>query len=207
MKSNEEILLFATRELSDLDRQDNFKVSQSINALISQLKDLRFQYVNKSDLRKDIELFFECVKNLPQGIKCDLKRSLGVSSINALNFLYPVYYKVDSFRCASEEQRNLWCLCAQIYCFMGDEEKGILFSDCLLDCFKSENSQVKFERFLATSTKKYEYFSRDLISYVRMIKSNNKKFDCCQLLFDLLYWNSESLFVQLKWAEVLEKIN
>lgn len=201
--NKEELLSFLFKDISKED--DKVKIeclNEAITALYDERRTLG-RHFNLLD--EDIKKFFESVEVLNKSVKVNLKKNLGVKTVNPLNFLYPVYFKNSSFRNSSEENRKLWCLCAQIYCYMGGQIVGKPFSSCLKDVLNSESASIKFERFLASSPDKFEYFSRDLISYARMIKSKGYQFDCIQLLKDLLNWNDENQWVQLKWADVFNK--
>lgn len=203
--SKEELLKFLLKDIPEDDKTEKVQIeylNDAINILFEERKKLNkgFKFLDE-----DIKAFFEGIENLNKTSKINLKKSLGIKTMNPINFLYPIYFKNSSFRNSSEDNRRLWCLCAQIYCYMGGQLVGNSFSSCLKDVLKSDSASVRFERFLACSTDKFEYFSRDLISYVRIIQSKGFQFDCIQLLKDLLDWNNEYQWVQLRWADVFNK--
>lgn len=187
--------------VKNLDNEDSKSLLQEVTETISSLYILRDELKRniKEYKNEDISRYFKVLSNLSNGKKAELKRNLGYKTGITLEGLYNIYFKNSSFKIASEEDKELWALCGRIYCFMGGSVQQS-FASCLKNVLQSDSSRIRFERFLGSDIDKREYFVRDLLSFVRMIKSKGLKFNCEMLLFDLLNWNNERARIQEHWA-------
>lgn len=189
----------------DMSNKDKCVV---IDELISVLKEIKSSYSADSFesrqivLKGEVSEFLKAIKSMSVASKSRVKRGLGVN-FNFEDMSY-IPLKSEKYHIKSYN-RNLWDLCARIYCLYSCDmkltEKTESFATQLGKVINSSSGVAKFETLLASSTDKFEYFSRDLIRFVRQLHSANKSFDIIGLLVDLLNWNLNSKSVQLKWAD------
>lgn len=185
------------------DMSDNEKC-MVIDELIYALKEVKSSYnadsfENKQSILKDeIAEFFKDIKSMGVASISRVKRGLGANhDFEGMSYI-PLRSEKYHIRWYN---KNLWDLCARIYCLYSCNMKSTeSFATQLGKLVNSSSGIAKFETLLASSTDKFEYFSRDLVRFVRQLHSANKNFDIEGFLIDLLNWNLSSKSVQLKWA-------
>ena len=174
-----------------------------IEDYIQELKELRGMYLEGSyqeyqkRLKEEISRFFEDISALSVAEKVVLRRDLGVK--NDLEGMFRILSNVDKYP-SLNKNRKIWALCARIYCYCGCNQSENTFASVLGTEINSNSGIARFENLLESSEDKFEYFSGDIVRFVRQLKSKGKYFNCEKMLFDLLNWNNKNKSTQMAWA-------
>lgn len=203
------ILQEINTEIQNMDLSD---VRSYLNGLKDGINEILrgVEYPSLTEKKEKIRMFLKDVSGLRTAERVALKRSLGVKSADDAVGLYSLLYKFPDYGVYNED-RKLWILVARIYTFLGENvdkpRSGDSFAKALGKVVKSESGRFGFESFLSDSISRYEYFERNIIRYVHMIKSKGLSFDCVSLLNDLLYWDHPKKYVQIRWYEDFDREN
>jgi CRISPR type I-E-associated protein CasB/Cse2 len=143
--------------------------------------------------------FFAKLGKLSMGDMAVLKRSLGKPLSNALSAA-GAFFKIMPFYKAWEEDTYFFIACA--YCLFSKSNapsKSFIKYLCELSR-ESDGVEKRLISLLDTSKKNSIYFYGKLSRMLRMIYQKGHTPDLKELLDDLLNWEHESRYVQLKWA-------
>lgn len=183
----------------ELNGKDTKECLEILNSYLDVIYQVRNSYVSShymeyiSELRGNIKLFFKNLNNLSVKYKSQLKRNLGNDK-----FDYVV------FRCVPQNlrirNRFIIPLVAKIYFFMDCESVDKSFAKVLGDILSSNSSVNDFENLLDDDMSRVEYFSRNLIKFVRLVNAKNRVFNVENFMFDLILWGNSNKSVQLEWA-------
>lgn len=184
------------RELNGKDTKECLEI---LNSYLDTIYQVRNNYISShyteyiSELRENIKVFFKNLNNLSVKYKSQLKWNLGNDK-----FDYVV------FRCVPQNlrvrNRFIIPLVAKIYFFMDCESVDKPFAKVLGDTLSSNSSVNDFENLLDDDMSRVEYFSRNLIKFVRLINAKNKVFNVENFMLDLILWGNSNKSVQLEWA-------
>lgn len=183
----------------ELNGKDTKECLEILNSYLDTIYQVRNNYIFRhyteyiSELRKNIKVFFKNLNNLSVKYKSQLKWNLGNDK-----FDYVV------FRCVPQNlrvrNRFIIPLVAKIYFFMDCESVDKPFAKVLGDTLSSNSSVNDFENLLDDDMSRVEYFSRNLIKFVRLINAKNKVFNIENFMLDLILWGNSNKSVQLEWA-------
>lgn len=183
----------------ELNGKDTKECLEILNSYLDTIYQVRNNYIYShyteyiSELRGNIKLFFKNLNSLSVKYKGQLKRNLGNDK-----FDYVV------FRCVPQNlrirNRFIIPLVAKIYFFMDCESVDKSFAKVLGDILSSNSSVNDFENLLDDDMSRVEYFSRNLIKFVRLVNAKNKVFNVENFMLDLILWGNSNKSVQLEWA-------
>lgn len=183
----------------ELNGKDTKECLEILNSYLDTIYQVRNNYISShymeyiSELRENIKVFFKNLNNLSVKYKGQLKRNLGNDK-----FDYVV------FRCVPQNlrirNRFIIPLVAKIYFFMDCESVDRSFAKVLGDILSSNSSVNDFENLLDDDMSRVEYFSRNLIKFVRLVNAKNKVFNVENFMLDLILWGNSNKSVQLEWA-------
>ena len=183
----------------ELNGKDTKECLEILNSYLDTIYQVRNNYISShymeyiSELRENIKVFFKNLNNLSAKYKGQLKRNLGNDK-----FDYVV------FRCVPQNlrirNRFIIPLVAKIYFFMDCESVDKSFAKVLGDILSSNSSVNDFENLLDDDMSRVEYFSRNLIKFVRLVNAKNKVFNVENFMLDLILWGNSNKSVQLEWA-------
>lgn len=183
----------------ELNGKDTKECLEILNSYLDTIYQVRNNYISShyteyiSELRENIKVFFKNLNNLSVKYKSQLKWNLGNDK-----FDYVV------FRCVPQNlrvrNRFIIPLVAKIYFFMDCESVDKPFAKVLGDTLSSNSSVNDFENLLDDDMSRVEYFSRNLIKFVRLINAKNKVFNVENFMLDLILWGNSNKSVQLEWA-------
>lgn len=183
----------------ELNGKDTKECLEILNSYLDTIYQVRNNYIYShyteyiSELRGNIKLFFKNLNSLSVKYKGQLKRNLGNDK-----FDYVV------FRCVPQNlrirNRFIIPLVAKIYFFMDCESVDRSFAKVLGDILSSNSSVNDFENLLDDDMSRVEYFSRNLIKFVRLVNAKNKVFNVENFMLDLILWGNSNKSVQLEWA-------
>lgn len=183
----------------ELNGKDTKECLEILNSYLDTIYQVRNNYISShymeyiSELRENIKVFFKNLNNLSVKYKGQLKRNLGNDK-----FDYVV------FRCVPQNlrirNRFIIPLVAKIYFFMDCESVDKSFAKVLGDILSSNSSVNDFENLLDDDMSRVEYFSRNLIKFVRLVNAKNKVFNVENFMLDLILWGNSNKSVQLEWA-------
>lgn len=183
----------------ELNGKDTKECLEILNSYFDTIYQVRNNYISShyteyiSELRENIKVFFKNLNNLSVKYKSQLKWNLGNDK-----FDYVV------FRCVPQNlrvrNRFIIPLVAKIYFFMDCESVDKPFAKVLGDTLSSNSSVNDFENLLDDDMSRVEYFSRNLIKFVRLINAKNKVFNVENFMLDLILWGNSNKSVQLEWA-------
>lgn len=183
----------------ELNGKDTKECLEILNSYLDTIYQVRNNYISShyteyiSELRENIKVFFKNLNNLSVKYKSQLKWNLGNDK-----FDYVV------FRCVPQNlrvrNRFIIPLVAKIYFFMDCESADKPFAKVLGDTLSSNSSVNDFENLLDDDMSRVEYFSRNLIKFVRLINAKNKVFNVENFMLDLILWGNSNKSVQLEWA-------
>lgn len=183
----------------ELNGKDTKECLEILNSYLDTIYQVRNNYISShyteyiSELRENIKVFFKNLNNLSVKYKSQLKWNLGNDK-----FDYVV------FRCVPQNlrvrNRFIIPLVAKIYFFMDCESVDKPFAKVLGDTLSSNSSVNDFENLLDDDMSQVEYFSRNLIKFVRLINAKNKVFNIENFMLDLILWGNSNKSVQLEWA-------
>ena len=183
----------------ELNGKDTKECLEILNSYLDTIYQVRNNYISSHymeyilELRENIRVFFKNLNNLSVKYKGQLKRNLGNDK-----FDYVV------FRCVPQNlrirNRFIIPLVAKIYFFMDCESVDKSFAKVLGDILSSNSSVNDFENLLDDDMSRVEYFSRNLIKFVRLVNAKNKVFNVENFMLDLILWGNSNKSVQLEWA-------
>ena len=183
----------------ELNGKDTKECLEILKSYLDTIYQVRNNYISShymeyiSELRENIKVFFKNLNNLSVKYKGQLKRNLGNDK-----FDYVV------FRCVPQNlrirNRFIIPLVAKIYFFMDCESVDKSFAKVLGDILSSNSSVNDFENLLDDDMSRVEYFSRNLIKFVRLVNAKNKVFNVENFMLDLILWGNSNKSVQLEWA-------
>lgn len=183
----------------ELNGKDTKECLEILNSYLDTIYQVRNNYISShymeyiSELRENIRVFFKNLNSLSVKYKGQLKRNLGNDK-----FDYVV------FRCVPQNlrirNRFIIPLVAKIYFFMDCESVDKSFAKVLGDILSSNSSVNDFENLLDDDMSRVEYFSRNLIKFVRLVNAKNKVFNVENFMLDLILWGNSNKSVQLEWA-------
>lgn len=209
MSNKNAILDTITKDVASLTNVD---AVEYLSSIIDDLIDMRrgcnvkttnnsFEISKKTVIRK----FLKDVSELPKHNKAVLKNSLGKETTESNIGLERLWYKKSDYGISSKNER-LWILVARIFIFLGGEfenltkESAMDFSTAFAKSTTSNSSQERFDLLTHTSMNSYRAFESNLLTCVRIVKSKGYKFNCVNLLYDLLQWKDRDNKVQSKWS-------
>lgn len=152
--------------------------------------------------------FLAKLDTLSTGERTALKRSLGQPLAKAEATAWAAFFKAMPACAQWEEEPYFLVACA--YCFFSKSPgQSRSFIECLRE-ISDESNGVKRRLFTLLDIPRVDsgYFSMKISRLLRMIYQKGGKPDFTLLLKDLLTWDNDNRYVQLRWArEFLGKSN
>lgn len=155
------------------------------------------------------EQFFKRINSLDSGERATLRREVGCSIRSAHGKAITTFYKcMTSSENKSREECFFAIACLRCLWESGDE-KGLpleqIISNLICSEDISDSTKHRVELLLDTEFDDDGYMILKLARLVKLVRQKTDRImiDFSELLNDLIYWNSESQFVQRKWAKTI----
>ena len=147
------------------------------------------------------------LRELSPGERAALRREAGKCLAEADGMTLSVFFRITP-RNLSRRQQECWFAAMSIACLWNPEEAmcGDEFPVMLKKYALHQNRdglERKMRALLDASWEEDGYLTAKLCRLARMLKADNRQMmpDMDRLLYDILHWNSDSRFVQLRWAQ------
>lgn len=159
-------------------------------------------------MKEQYTSFFRQLNILGSGDRAALKRCAGTMLANADGKAITVFYRcLPAF--VSESQADRWFAAGCLSCLWdAGAEEGIPFEVRLGQLLRagalSDSTAHRIETLLDTDWDSDGYMLSKLARLVKMVRQKDSApLDLGALLDDLIYWNSDSQYVQRKWARAI----
>ena len=151
-----------------------------------------------------VAAFFENLDNLSTGDRAALKREAGTMLPQAKGQAVRVFYQNLPYKIA-QYQEGVWFAAGCLHCLWSrDTAQRADITQVLYqlrsDPSVSESTVHRVEGLLDIEWDNDGYMLTKLTRLMKLIISKGLAVDCAGLLEDLLHWNSDSQWVQRKWA-------
>lgn len=147
------------------------------------------------------------LSKLSSGERVALRRDAGKCLAEASGMSLSAFYRICP-RTTSLRQQECWFSAVTIACLWNiDEARNGGDMAVMLRQYANRQATNGMEsRLRALLDARWEndgYLTAKLCRLARMLRSDNRQLmpDPDQLLYDLLHWNSDSRFIQLRWAQ------
>ena len=157
-------------------------------------------------MKEGQEKFFELLNELGTGERAALRREAGVMIQNADGAALKAFYRCLP-RTVPQYKEEVWFGAACLRCLwdtddVNEESLEKIIASLIREGELSESISHRVEILLETKWDKDGYMLSKLCRLVKMVrqKSNGIMIDFVPLLEDLINWNSDSQYVQRKWA-------
>ena len=144
-----------------------------------------------------LDEFFSNLSNLSKEDFTYLKRNYNKSFYDLNNRVLISFFKVLPLQIKYKEY--IWFFCATLFCYR-DGNGNISLAECVKKV-NDENIKIKFNNILKETLDSDSLMLYKLGQLVRLLNQNGYKINIKLLLSDLLFWNSDSSFIQKKWAK------
>ena len=144
--------------------------------------------------------FFAALDRLSSGERAVLRRSSGKLLQDADARAMAAFY-----RCHPGISEDRWFAAACFHCLW---DAGVGSKQPLEEIIrelkkKSDSMEHRLASLIDTAWDSDGYLLTKLSRIIKMARQQGYCVDCCALLNDLLYWNSDSQFVQRRWARTM----
>lgn len=155
----------------------------------------------------DPKTLVDRLRELSSGERAALRREAGKCLSEADGMTLSVFFRMAPPH-LNRRQQECWFSAMTIACLWNPEEAtcGEEFPIMLRKYAlrqTTEGMEKKIRSLLDASWEEDGYLTAKLCRLARMLKADNRQLmpDMERLLNDLLYWNSDSRFVQIRWAQ------
>lgn len=149
--------------------------------------------------------FFSRIDALSTGDRVQLKRACGQMPQDADSSVMMILYKLLPGE-VNEWQHSRWLFAACVHAMWSKEDTGkrISLPRALADYRMKNDVTDSFDRkisgILDTRWEEDGFLAGKLLNLVKMMKQKGYVIDGYDLLTDLIGWNSDKNFIQIKWA-------
>lgn len=147
------------------------------------------------------------LRELSPGERAALRRDAGKCLAEADGMTLSVFFRVVPHH-LSRRQQECWFSAMTIACLWNPEE-AVCTEELPIMLRKyalrqaTDGVERKIRSLLDASWEEDGYLTAKLCRLARRLKADNRQLmpNVEQLLYDLLHWNSDSRFVQIRWAQ------
>lgn len=155
----------------------------------------------------DQKTLVDRLRELSPGERAALRREAGKGLAEADGMTLSVFFRIAPHH-LNRRQQDCWFSAMTIACLWNPEEAvcGDEFPIMLRKYALRQTTngmEKKMRSLLDASWEEDGYLAAKLCRLARMLKADNRQQmpNVEQLLYDLLHWNSDSRFVQIRWAQ------
>lgn len=145
---------------------------------------------------KGLDSFMENLDKLSKEDFVNLKRHYNKSYNDCSNRVLVSFYKVLPLEVRYKEY--IWFFCATLYYYQ--DGNGSMKFEEVISKSDNDNIKLKFNNILKETLDEDSLMLYKLGQLIRLLVQEGYKIDIYSLLTDLLFWNSETNFIQKKWA-------
>lgn len=153
------------------------------------------------------KILIDRLRELSAGERAALRRNAGKRLAEADGMTLSVFFRIAPHQ-LNLRQQECWFSAMTIACLWkleetncGDEFPIMLRKYAIRQA--TDGMERKVRSLLDASWEEDGYLTGKLCRLARMLKADNRLLmpDVEQLLYDLLHWNSDNRFVQIRWAQ------
>ena len=155
----------------------------------------------------DPKMLVDRLRELTIGERAALRRDAGKCLAEADGMTLSVFFRISPQH-LSRRQQECWFSAMTLACLWDPEEAayGDEFPIMLRKYALRQATDGMERRMRSLLDARWEedgYLTAKLCRLARMLKADNRQLmpDIDALLYDLLHWNSDSRFVQIRWAQ------
>ena len=155
----------------------------------------------------DQKTLMDRLRELSPGERAALRREAGKCLAEADGMTLSVFFRIAPHH-LNRHQQECWFSAMTIACLWNPEEAicGDEFPVMLKEYARRQTTDGMKRKMRSLLDARWEedgYLTAKLSRLARMLKADNHQLmpDVERLLYDLLHWNSDSRFVQIRWAQ------